>query len=402
VLPPPGGSICQVASNHRDRTPHPNRPRRARGFGSSWYGAKRSRLRPLATILTPIAVWLTIAQPSQAELTLSWEAPPGCSTKEQVLKRLRALAGPIVDQTTGLLAEGRVTRDGQGFVLELWIRDGSASQRRTMTARVCADLAGAAAVTLALTLGADGPEIASRAAEATTSAAPLTSSSSPIASGAPPEPVASASAATASTTATTAPTRPGSAIFTPATSVSQAATGSNWLLALRAPSLLFDVGPLRDPSIGLGTAAGLRRGSFRALAGAQYYPEQRLDIRTRGVEAGTRFHRTTARLSACYGWRSGAYEITPCGELAALFVEAEGFGTGVSRETRRAVWLAPGLTVTPIWHLSASLALFANLGALLDTSRPRIVIDGLGQVTQLEPVVWTAAVGAEWAVRLFD
>ncbi len=386
-----------MASNHGDRTPRPNRPWQGRRL-EAWC----DRFVALVLVLAPIAGWLTIARPSRAEVNLSWDAPPGCSTKEQVLRRLRVLAGAVLDQTAGLVAEGRVTREGDGYLLELWIRDGSASQRRTMSARVCADLAGAAAVTLALTLGADGPQLATPATEVTTSATPLSSSPSPVASGAPPEPVASASAATTATTATSAPTKPGSAISTPATSVSQAATGSNWLLALRAPSLLFDVGPLRDPSIGLGAAAGLRRGSFRALVGVQFYPEQHLDITTRGVEAGTRFHRTTARLSACHGWRSGAYELTPCGELAALFLEAEGFGTGVSRETRRAVWLSPGLTVTPIWHLSESLALFANLGALLETSKPRIVIEGLGQVTQLEPVVWTAAVGAEWAVRLFD
>jgi hypothetical protein len=43
-----------------------------------------------------------------------------------------------------------------------------------------------------------------------------------------------------------------------------------------------------------------------------------------------------------------------------------------------------------------SLALFVGANADLELSRPRIVIDGLGQIRQLGPVSTRVTTGVEW------
>ena len=43
-----------------------------------------------------------------------------------------------------------------------------------------------------------------------------------------------------------------------------------------------------------------------------------------------------------------------------------------------------------------SLAFFAGVTGYLELSRPRLVIEGLGEVRQLAPVAAGAMVGVEW------
>lgn len=79
-----------------------------------------------------------------------------------------------------------------------------------------------------------------------------------------------------------------------------------------------------------------------------------------------------------------------------LHLTAQGFGQGVAPEVRRALWAAPSAGAVAQWHALKSLAFFAGATGYLELSRPRLVIEGLGEVSQLGPVAVRIMTGAEW------
>jgi hypothetical protein len=68
----------------------------------------------------------------------------------------------------------------------------------------------------------------------------------------------------------------------------------------------------------------------------------------------------------------------------------------VDPESQRALWLAPSAGAVVHWYPLKSLALFAGFTGYVELARPRLVIDGLGQLQQLAPVAAGAAIGVEW------
>jgi hypothetical protein len=124
----------------------------------------RLRERPQLAALFALVLGLLLTTPAMAEpqLELSWSAPPNCPQETAVRQKLRAIWGESQPKTQRLRADGVIVRVGHRFRLTLTLLDASADRSRSIDADSCADLAGAAAVTLGLLLRED----AARAANA--------------------------------------------------------------------------------------------------------------------------------------------------------------------------------------------------------------------------------------------
>ena len=57
---------------------------------------------------------------------------------------------------------------------------------------------------------------------------------------------------------------------------------------------------------------------------------------------------------------------------------------------------AAGGAVFAKLRLGEFLALFASVGAQVETSRPRLTVDGLGDIAKLSPFAATSSLGLEW------
>jgi hypothetical protein len=88
----------------------------------------------------------------------------------------------------------------------------------------------------------------------------------------------------------------------------------------------------------------------------------------------------------------------PCLLAVLDRVTARGVGDQVSSHTRHAAVFAAGAGAIARWQSRPSFALILLLGAQLQLSRPRIVLDGLGEVDQLAPLAFSASTGLEWSL----
>jgi hypothetical protein len=126
-----------------------------------------------------LGAWL-VTLPAHAQ-TLTWDAPDDCPQREAVLASVREIAGEEVVRRTSLHARGRIQQVNGAFRLELEVMGEGGAQLRTIDARSCDDLRGAAAVVLGLNLkrlaGVVQGESAATTSNATASATDATSNS---------------------------------------------------------------------------------------------------------------------------------------------------------------------------------------------------------------------------------
>lgn len=334
---------------------------------------------------------LGTASVAHAELALRWNAPPGCPQRQDVLEKIRAIAGAALQDGDALSVEGNITREAGRARLELLVRDGERREQREIASESCSALAGAAAVTLALLLGVENAE---------SSANGDPTAADPNASG-------TAERSVGSDAATQVRTRGEDAARTenaeqdrgvaPARSArAEASSQRDWAFLVRAPIFAADVGPLPQPALGIGLGVGMRFRAWAVLLGAQLSREQSISSGLAQPGSGAELRRATGELLVCRGWRWGNLEASPCLGLSVEHVTARGFGDGVSARPRRALWPAPGISAALHWHTLKSLAFFASVSGHLELSRPRLLIQNLGEVRQLGPATLGAAIGLEW------
>jgi hypothetical protein len=385
------------------RSVRPSEVRRLTPSSGGASGRCRGRLSRQATLnLALVAIGMLIAPPARAQLNLQWDAPPSCPRRSEILDRIRTLAGSSLDKFEGLSAEGKIVRTNGRFSLTLVVRDGRELRKRVITADSCADLAGAAAITLALLLGVEVSAAESPAVK------DALSESAPQA-GAPNEGERSAGPSDETRRAQQSERRsndgskrsdePADRSVSPdSAALGGLSTPRRWTLLLRAPILAADVGPLPSPAVGVGLGAGVGYESWRFLAAGHVYRGQTIHAMDPGAAfaAGADLERITVHLVTCRGWRSVPFEIAPCVGLAVERMTAHGFGQGVSPEQPSALWAAPNAGIVAHWYAAKSLALFAGATGYLELSRPRLVIEGLGEVRQLGPFAARISTGVEW------
>ena len=364
----------------------------------------RSGIRqPVALALFTLLGWLVspnaLAQPAPA-LNLRWEAPVGCPQQNDVQARIRKLAGSASSSAGPLQADGTITQtDGGRFQLKLVMRSGNLVGEREIESQSCKDLAGAAAVTLALLMRSEEPFSEHDLGDHPISDAPTgstePSSSDSSAAGNPKqaEPAKSDAGEVRSSTSNpaTAPVAPADDPAKPPI----APANRRWHLALQAPVAALSFGPLPKPSWGVALAAGASYDNWRfSLGGAKW---QRQSVPAGDFPGfGADVDRLTATLRACPTQRFSVVELAPCLALSLEHASARGTGTHLASRSEQASWLALGGAAQARLYLAPWFSLVVGVDALLEASRPQISIDGVGNVAKLGPAAFTVMVGPEW------
>ena len=332
------------------------------------------------------AALFVVARPVRAELDLSWEAPPNCPQRDEVLERIRALAGSALDETAGLSLEGTIAKASGRYQLTLLVRAGDDARKRVIASDSCADLAGAAAVTVALLLGVDATALDAgssdaRAADPNAAKADASKQSAPNEDGRsrkPPQP------------------SPAAAPAPPAESPPSSESPSPWAFLARAPTGSVDFGPLPRPALTVGLGVGVRYDAWRIVLAGRLGKTQTVDAPDSGGAFGAELDRITGELSTCRGFRVSPFELAPCVVLALEHVKARGYGDGISSMSERTTWPGLGAGAVAHWYALESLAFFTGVSGTVQLSRPRIVIEGAGEVARLAPIAISTTFGAEW------
>lgn len=368
------------------------------------------RVSSLAAIVAA-CVALLISRPAVAEdaVDLSWDAPPGCPRVGAVRERLRALRGTRSRVSGRLRAEGRIVRVDGRYRLILGVHEGNAVLERKIDAESCKDLAGAAAVALALLLRDD--EVSREPAGTSSNAA------EPRATAAEPNNVGEAAASESHDASPTSDESARSrgeqsersatpnpserpevkAPETPRTPGALTASESkrSWRVLVR-PLATLDVGPLPRPAGTFGLALGWSSDEWRLLIVGRNTVGQSMTSSAQ-PDAKADIRRMTLELWACRSWRRGIVEGGPCLALAGERTAASASGLGVTATDASVLGFGLGPGAGGLIHVTRWLALGANANLLLETSRPHVALAGLGEVGKLGPVSLSLSIGAELA-----
>ena len=326
---------------------------------------------------------------SSAPLELTWDAPDGCPGQSTVLAKIQKIAGPSKANGAPLRANATITQQPDRlFHLRLSIQSGELSAERNIEGKSCKDLAGAAAVALALLLSSGEP----------LSEQDLAGDDSAIDKAAvhhdglgdkppgsetntkPPEPPK----------ATEPPEPPEPSEPT----VDEIERGTHGVLV--APLGALGFGPTQRTARGLGLAAGLSVNGWLLLAEGKLWGSQRATITNLGDEYGVDLHRLTVSLRGCHGLWKARFELAPCVLMSVQHLSVRGSGPNLVPQSDSALWLAAGVGLRARLRIVPWFGLVAGVDGELEFSRPQIDLKGVGFVERLSPAGATMAVGSEW------
>jgi hypothetical protein len=319
------------------------------------------------------------AQPT-ARMALSWSAPPGCPTVESVQARVDALLGGVASASSvaDVRASGQVERVEGGFRLLLSLGIGDAPSSRVIEARTCDELAGAAAIAIALLarstlVDASSLPEAEKMADSSANGALSSSANSPPKTDSPAKPDE------ASSTQEHAAARPSAPVQ----------------FVIDAPIGRAGWGSLPGLGLGIGAALGLRWRDLRVVAGVELWLPRTSEVS--GFEA--RFTLQSARLEVCLGQQLEGLEIAPCVGAAAEREVGKGIQSEIlSAASHTAVWASgvAGLFVSLPTPGLRRLRFFGEASVLISPLRPRFVINQLGAVHEPALIAPNLALGFEW------
>lgn len=319
---------------------------------------------------------LAAAQPTE-RLSLTWTAPAGCPTGDDVQGRVDALLGGQTSANTvaDVRATGHVERMGTSYRLQLQMTAAGVPSSRVLEASSCEELAGAAAIALAL--------LARESSDSAAASSPEAGASTPAAS-------ADADVNAPRPSETPSPKPVASASSSPPDASSQRAH-----LVIDAPLGTISWGTLPSTALGVGVAAGVRWKSLRVVAGAELWRPQSIKPAGFAVELNLR----SARLDACLSTTVHSLELGACAGVAVEHLTVQGISSDrYAAASATNLWFSGsgGILVTlPVPGISA-LRILGQGGARLPTLRPRYVIDQLGPVHQPALAAPKLDFGCEW------
>jgi hypothetical protein len=343
--------------------------------------ARAARIMKASWFFTGLVMWawaMPVAAQPAARMTLSWSAPPGCPTTEDVQARVDALLGTAsASSVADVRASGQVERTDGGFRLLLSMAVGDAPSSRIIEARTCDELAGAGAIAIALlarsTLAEGG-----NASDADISAGSSASEPASGSSNAPSTAEHSKPDGTSSSSEPASELSPNQVRF-----------------VIDAPIAVAGWGSMPATSLGFGAALGLRWRLLRVVVGGVLWLPQTDQV----SGFATRFNLQSARLELCVAHNIQGLELAPCVGAAAEREGAKGLASEVfTARSRTALWGAGVVGVfasLPAGGLR-HLRFLGEARAQVSPVRPRFVIDQLGPVH--EPALVTAQLdlGFEW------
>lgn len=316
------------------------------------------------------------AQPTE-RLAFTWSAPAGCPSADNVQARVSGLLGGDASaaRVADVRAAGQVERVDGGFRLLLSMGIAGAPSSRVIEARTCDELAGAAAIAIALLARStlSGPSATSgEGPPSSSSSAPAPENAQPP----PPEPAAP---------------RPARAKATPAPAVSAGGLRA----VLNAPIGLAGWGSLPSAAVGVGAGLGVRWNALRVVARGELWAPQNSEV----SGFATQFALQSASAEACLVQSLGGVELGPCLGSAVQRLKGDGLGSSVfSPSSRTALWFSglAGVFVSLPTPGFETLRWFGEASVLLSPLRPRFVIDQLGPVHQPALAAPRVNLGCEW------
>ncbi|MEO7033345.1 MAG: hypothetical protein ABI548_05750 [Polyangiaceae bacterium] len=307
---------------------------------------------------------------------------------------MRRLSGSPIAIQGPLQAEGTITSEDDGrFHLKLVLRSGGLASERNIDSRLCADLTRAAAVAIALLLHPDEP-LGAGVPGGEHSGDGTRDSSDPSATLTAPadeRPTSDGKPAASELHKQTHELEPAHA--RPESPTKPALHGEH--LLLRAPLAALSVGPLPRPEWGISLAAGVSFANWRLwLEGSEW---QQQDVPATAFPGYTaKVNRATLSLRGCRASRFSAFEFAPCMVVALEHLTATGAGEGVAPQPQHVNWLSAGVGAQGRVYLASWLSLTLSADGIIETSRPRLAIGGVGLVEQLGPVGFAVMLGPEW------
>jgi hypothetical protein len=106
--------------------------------------------------------------------------------------------------------------------------------------------------------------------------------------------------------------------------------------------------------------------------------------------------RTAVTLLACRALLQSPVELAPCATLSIEHLSARGQAAHIAAHTAQTTWLAAGLGAQARVHVASWLNLLLGVEGEIETSRPRLFLDGVGEVATLRPVAASMSLGSEW------
>jgi hypothetical protein len=308
------------------------------------------------------------------------------------------------------------------YRLELVVHVGEVTGTRSLTSKSCDDLAGAAAVEIALLVHSVETTSAPRRVDTEQPTAPPASGaeaspSTSSAQTASTAPSASTSAASPDTRASTIERKePETKIKaeTETESVREAPAAApieedprNWHVLVQVPGVAVGIGHLPSRSVGIGASLGLEydrwqlqlhgrawRGQSIAVPG---FPGYVVDIDRMG-----------ASLWSCRESRFAWFGLSPCLAASVDRISATGTGSGLVSTPQTKLGVSLGAGLQGRIHLASFLRLLATVAGEVELLRPEIVIDQLGRLVpgkqstppiyRFAPAALTATLSLEWAL----
>jgi len=317
-------------------------------------------------------------------LELSWEAPPECADRAELLGKIEPLALAASGQTA-IVAEGRiVTRDdGSGYMLNLAVDDGKRLDRLHLEHADCEALARAASLVVAVAM--DPVAVASALEPVVAEPRETVIPPPPLEpwGGAEPEP------------------RPSPRTSAPPAGVVHAAARESIGLALR-PEVSVGTGILPGVAgAGLGLAlvftgpATQRRptgGRWRAEVGAAYWFPRTAEVED--TASGGDVWLASGVVRGCFVAGRSRVRFPLCGAVEVGALGASGFGPGLDVSSGADTWVGAPISGSVVWAATEVLGLYAGVGAVVALRRPGFHLDTLG------PVHVAGAVGARGTLGL--
>ena len=317
------------------------------------------RLSIVAPFTTALLV-APVASADDAPLRLTWTAPEGCPSGEEV--RRRALAEENAAREEGardrrpLEADARVERaegaaGGDAWRVVIRTRRGEAVGERIIEASTCEGVAEATSVLLSLALMENEPDASAPPA----SAPPAPMSPSPVEERSPPAP---------------APERPS--------------------LALGVQAAL-DTATLPSLAAGGGLTLAWTPGRARLEIEAIGWAAQSRTVE--GTAAGARFSMASAGLRGCWRCPRGVRRFAVCGD-ERLLVSARGYGADANYDaTAQSAAVTAGALGR--WVVTPWLAARLRLDAFAPLARPRFIVERVGPVHRAPALGAAASFGVE-------
>lgn len=303
---------------------------------------------------------------------LTWDAPIGCPTVEDVQARVATLLGGGVSRVADVSASGQVERAESGFRLQLSMSVGGAPSSRVIEARTCEELAGAAAIAIALLARETLEDAATPATTPTPGSAPEGQ--------AEPKPTPPAE-----------PDGPNGKNETP-----REPSQRGLRFVVDAPMGVAGWGTLPSTGLGLGAGLGIRWKALRVTARGELWQAQ--THRVSGFD--THFTLRSGRVDACLMHELHGFELGPCLGAAIQRLTAKGVvsTTFSAGPERAAAWVsgAGGLVASVPTPGFAHLRFLGGASVLVSPAKPRFVIDQLGPVHEPALAAPRVDLGCEW------